>query len=108
MADDRPFLVNANLAEARYYDDDIGPIIFLGMDKDGKPTSLTTSRLVVTDAFGLACAMMNLSRPSASGNGPPAPGGRATGDLGEAQALNQPVVIPRLAQPLLSDDTSSA
>lgn len=70
MADDRPFLVNANFAEARYYDDDIGPIIFLGMDKDGKPTSLTTSRLVVTDAFGLACAMMNLSRPSASGNGP--------------------------------------
>ncbi|GKV36311.1 hypothetical protein SLEP1_g44457 [Rubroshorea leprosula] len=40
-ADNRPFLANSNMVEARYYDEDVGTIRFFGMDRQGKPRGIT-------------------------------------------------------------------
>ncbi|GKV01312.1 hypothetical protein SLEP1_g13873 [Rubroshorea leprosula] len=39
--DDKPFLANTHLVEARYYEEDIGTIRFFGMDRHGKPIRIT-------------------------------------------------------------------
>ncbi|GKV39784.1 hypothetical protein SLEP1_g47502 [Rubroshorea leprosula] len=40
-ADNRPFLANSNMVEARYYDEDVGTIRFFGMDRQGRPRGIT-------------------------------------------------------------------
>ncbi|GKV33401.1 hypothetical protein SLEP1_g41920 [Rubroshorea leprosula] len=40
-ADNRPFLANSNMVEARYYDEDVGTIHFFGMDRQGRPRGIT-------------------------------------------------------------------
>ncbi|GKV12837.1 hypothetical protein SLEP1_g23931 [Rubroshorea leprosula] len=40
-ADNRPFLTNSNMAEARYYDEDVGTIRFFGMDRQGRPRGIS-------------------------------------------------------------------
>ncbi|GKV27610.1 hypothetical protein SLEP1_g36766 [Rubroshorea leprosula] len=49
-ADDKPFLANTHLVEARYYEEDIGTIRFFGMDRHGKPIRIT------------ACSRLSLSK----------------------------------------------
>ncbi|GKV19432.1 hypothetical protein SLEP1_g29693 [Rubroshorea leprosula] len=39
--DDKPFVANTNVVEARYYDEDIGTIRFFGMDRYGRPSGIT-------------------------------------------------------------------
>ncbi|GKV01604.1 hypothetical protein SLEP1_g14149 [Rubroshorea leprosula] len=39
--DNRPFLANCNMVEARYYDEDVGTIHFFGMDRQGRPRGIT-------------------------------------------------------------------
>lgn len=38
LADNRPFTVNANLAEAQLYHRNVGPLILLQPDGEGRPT----------------------------------------------------------------------
>ncbi|GKV17036.1 hypothetical protein SLEP1_g27591 [Rubroshorea leprosula] len=48
--DDKPFLANTHLVEARYYEEDIGTIRFFGMDRHGKLIGIT------------ACSRLSLSK----------------------------------------------
>ncbi|GKV03063.1 hypothetical protein SLEP1_g15430 [Rubroshorea leprosula] len=41
-ADNRPFLANSIMVEARYYDEDVGTIHFFGMDRQGRPRGITS------------------------------------------------------------------
>ncbi|GKV49877.1 hypothetical protein SLEP1_g56600 [Rubroshorea leprosula] len=49
-ADDKPFLANTHLVEARYYEEDIGTIRFFGMYRHGKPIGI------------IACSRLSLSK----------------------------------------------
>ncbi|GKU89762.1 hypothetical protein SLEP1_g3857 [Rubroshorea leprosula] len=40
-ADNRPFLANSNMVEARYYDEDVGTIRFFSIDRQGRPCGIT-------------------------------------------------------------------
>ncbi|CAL9020092.1 unnamed protein product, partial [Prunus brigantina] len=41
QADSRPLMASANVVEARFYEDDLGPLYFTGSDKNGRPTGVS-------------------------------------------------------------------
>ncbi|KAL6284484.1 hypothetical protein ACE6H2_015413 [Prunus campanulata] len=46
QADSRPFTVSANAVEARFYEDDLGPLYFTGSDMNGRPTGVSAKKLI--------------------------------------------------------------
>ncbi|XP_061992115.1 uncharacterized protein LOC133710134 [Rosa rugosa] len=45
-ADNNPFQASTNVLEARFYEDDIGYFTFSGRDSKGRPTQVTTQKIV--------------------------------------------------------------
>ncbi|KAL6273093.1 hypothetical protein ACE6H2_023785 [Prunus campanulata] len=45
-ADSRPFMASANAVEARFYEDDLGPLYFTGSDMNGRPTGVSAKKLI--------------------------------------------------------------
>ncbi|OMO51345.1 Retrotransposon gag protein [Corchorus capsularis] len=62
-ADNKPFKVESNAVEARYYDESVGTIRFLGQDKYGRPMPMVSS--MQTRKIGVKEAMEDLVRPNA-------------------------------------------
>ncbi|CAL8993663.1 unnamed protein product [Prunus brigantina] len=46
QANVRPFMASANVVEAKFYEDDIGPLYFTGSDKNGRPTGVSAQKLI--------------------------------------------------------------
>ena len=42
--EEKPFQANIDSAEALYYEEDLGPVQFMGKSKNGGPKSLTVSK----------------------------------------------------------------
>ncbi|CAL2270800.1 unnamed protein product [Prunus armeniaca] len=46
QADVRPLMASANAVEAKFYEDDIGPLYFTGSNKNGRPTGVSAQKLI--------------------------------------------------------------
>ncbi|BFG30708.1 hypothetical protein CerSpe_169820 [Prunus speciosa] len=46
QADSWPFMASANAVEARFYEDDLSPLYFMGSDKNGRPTGVSAQKLI--------------------------------------------------------------
>ncbi|KAM1169293.1 hypothetical protein ACFX19_031634 [Malus domestica] len=50
-AESRPFLPSANVAEASFYNPNVGILKCLGADENGRPTKMTTQKLLEQGMF---------------------------------------------------------
>ncbi|CAL8112716.1 unnamed protein product [Prunus armeniaca] len=46
QADAWPFMASANVVEAKFYEDDIGPLYFTRSDRNGRPTGVSAQKLI--------------------------------------------------------------
>ena len=61
LADHKPFVAKVNCSEAVLYEDDIGPVKFVGRDKNGKPKAAT---MIKQHRNQLIQAYKQIDRPS--------------------------------------------
>ncbi|BFG30748.1 hypothetical protein CerSpe_170220 [Prunus speciosa] len=64
QADSRPFLASANAMEARFYENDLCPLYFMGSDMNGRPTRVSAKKLI---DLGTHDAQADGERPTMSG-----------------------------------------
>ncbi|GKV35610.1 hypothetical protein SLEP1_g43856 [Rubroshorea leprosula] len=64
-ANNRPFLANSNMVEARYYDEDIGTIRFFSMDRQGRPRGITVCNKPTSAKYMVDEVCNELLRPTA-------------------------------------------
>ncbi|GKV08636.1 hypothetical protein SLEP1_g20240 [Rubroshorea leprosula] len=64
-ADNRPFLANSNMVEARYYDEDVGTICFFGMDRQVRPRGITACNKPTLAKYVVDEVCNELLRPTA-------------------------------------------
>ncbi|GLU22259.1 hypothetical protein SLE2022_383480 [Rubroshorea leprosula] len=64
-ANDKPFVANSNVVEARYYDEDIGTIRFFRMDRYGRPSGIIAYTRSALDRQTMKEGCDELLRPTA-------------------------------------------